>query len=243
MSRKQLIFTQLTAISLIYVNIVLAQTDLTVDGIFFDEHTQSYAIVNGVIVKKGDTVGGAEVAEINKDFVKFKYKDNFFIKKIGDGVKKKRENSTEEKQGGGTYNNTIKETEVKEVVLKIFENLGRFEGYLIFYNKDGQPCAVGLESTSYIQNGDRFFVYPHINVLYRNNIIFDKKLEINQNKFQYLKLRGGDTIFAYPVEIFIPDLPKHKRVSSEKMDAIVNTITFEFTSNYLHTQEEVRLSP
>lgn len=133
----------------------------------------------------------------------------------------------------------VKETQINKVILKMYENLGKFEGYLIFYDKNGKQCAVEFISTTYLQDGNKFFVYPHIDVLYRNNIIYEKKLEIAPDKFQYLTLRNGEEIFAYPIEIFFLDVPKHNPAFSE----IINTISFEFRSNKLMAQDEIRLFP
>lgn len=134
---------------------------------------------------------------------------------------------------------TIKKTEVAKVVLKIFENLGKFEGYLIFYNKAGEQCAVELTPVMYNENGSMVYHYPYIDVLYKNDIILGKKLEVTPNRFQYLNLRSGDTIFAYPIEIFIPEPPKYNHNLSDKR----NSIIFEFNYSGLEAQDEIRLFP
>ncbi len=81
------------------LNFSVAQPDLEVNGIFFEEQRESYAIVNGGVVKKGDTVGGAEVVEITKDFVKFQYGNQLFIKKVGEVIKKQQQNEIPKKKG------------------------------------------------------------------------------------------------------------------------------------------------
>ena len=72
-------------VNLIFLCVALAQPDLEVEGIFYEEKEQSYAIVNGEVVKAGSKINGAEIIEITKDSVKFKYENDFFVKRMGEG--------------------------------------------------------------------------------------------------------------------------------------------------------------
>jgi len=72
----------------------LIQPNLEVTGIFYEEKRQSYAIVNGKIVRVGDKIEEAEVIEITKNFVKFRYRNEFFVKNLGEGVSGKQEKIT-----------------------------------------------------------------------------------------------------------------------------------------------------
>ncbi len=92
MNKKRLI--SLLKISLIFIcfDIGLAQPDLKVEGIFFEEKSESYAIVNSGIVKVGDTIEGATVVDITKDFVKFQYGNESLCKKIEEKIGKQNNN-------------------------------------------------------------------------------------------------------------------------------------------------------
>ncbi|MGE5196939.1 MAG: hypothetical protein ACM3IL_00310, partial [Deltaproteobacteria bacterium] len=84
MNKKVLIVAWAIGINLICLSAGLAQSDIEVNGIFYDEKGQSYAIVNGNVAKVGNVVNGAKVTEINKDFVRFENKTGVFEKRIGD---------------------------------------------------------------------------------------------------------------------------------------------------------------
>lgn len=55
--------------------------NLTVNGIIWDDN-EPYAIIDDKIVKKGDTITGALVFEIQKNEVILKIKDKMFVLKI-----------------------------------------------------------------------------------------------------------------------------------------------------------------
>jgi len=65
------------------LNEAVAQPDLEVSGIVVGEG-ESLAIVNGKMVKAGDEIDGVKVIEIGEGAVKFKYKDDVFIKQLGE---------------------------------------------------------------------------------------------------------------------------------------------------------------
>ncbi len=47
------------------------ETDLSLEGIVFDKHDLSYAVVNGEIVRTGDTIGSYQILRIEQDRVVF----------------------------------------------------------------------------------------------------------------------------------------------------------------------------
>ncbi len=65
------------------LNEAAAQPDLEVSGIVVGEG-ESLAVVNGKVVKAGDDINGVKVIEIGEGAVKFKYKDDVFIKQLGE---------------------------------------------------------------------------------------------------------------------------------------------------------------
>jgi hypothetical protein len=78
-------------INFICLSVGLAQSDLEVSGIFYNEKGQSYAIVNGSIHKVGSIINGAKIIEINKDFVRFENKAGLFDKRIVEKIKKQQQ--------------------------------------------------------------------------------------------------------------------------------------------------------
>ncbi len=89
--KKQLIVLWLICLVPVYSNICQAQPDLEISGIFFEDEGQSYAIINGRTVKVGNKIDEAEIIEISQDSIKFKYKDDIIIKKVGLGERKQRD--------------------------------------------------------------------------------------------------------------------------------------------------------
>jgi len=59
---------------------VLARPQLEISGII--EEKEPLAVVNDKVVKRGDSIGGAQVIEITKDGVKFRYQGEVFFEKI-----------------------------------------------------------------------------------------------------------------------------------------------------------------
>ncbi len=91
-NKKRLIL--LLKISLIFIcsNVGLAQPDLRVEGIFFEEKSESFAIVNSRIIKVGDIIEGATVVDITGDFVKFQYGNESLCKKVDEKLSKQKNN-------------------------------------------------------------------------------------------------------------------------------------------------------
>ncbi len=83
--KKQFVIALMTGAVLLCLclNKTLAQVDLEVNGIVYDEKEGSFAVVNGKTVKVGDTIKGAKVAEITNDNVVFKRGDKTFVLGLG----------------------------------------------------------------------------------------------------------------------------------------------------------------
>ena len=84
MNKKQLIVAWVAVIFFIYSGVSLAQPNLEISGILYDQKGNSTAIVNEKTLKVGSNIDGAEVIAINKDSVKFQYKDEIITLKIGE---------------------------------------------------------------------------------------------------------------------------------------------------------------
>lgn len=85
---------------------------------------------------------------------------------------------------------TIDTSEVKKVVLKVFYNLGKFSGYIIFYDKNANQCAVKGKWSAYLKGSFRL----------RS---FKKKLDISPSEFKTLHMEGDEALFAYEIKPFI----------------------------------------
>ncbi len=106
MNKKQLIVGCLIAANFIFINVALSQPDLRVEGVFIDREKESFAIVNGEIVKKGDKIDATEVIEIGEKCVKFKYGNENFVKTLEEKINNSvQETKNNEKQqiGFGAY--------------------------------------------------------------------------------------------------------------------------------------------
>lgn len=107
MNKTQLIVAWMIFFNLIFLCVALAQPNLEVNGIFYDDK-EPYVIVNDKVVKIGDTIDGAKVIEIKPDFVKFEYGNSVYEKKLSEKlpeVKKTETNAVQE---------PIKTTDTKE---------------------------------------------------------------------------------------------------------------------------------
>lgn len=197
----------IVGINFIYQNELFAQPTLKVSGIVTKK--EPFAIVNGKVVKEGDEINGVKVIEILGNSVKFKYKDMTFRKKIGEGEGIESKNTPSPKDikikdkikenNRIIYNYPIvKVTEASKVVLKMFYRFEKFDGYLIFYNKKGEQCAVEP-----LSNPTYRYQVPWIKGIAADKVFVEKKLDITPNKFRYLTLKSGDIILAYPVELFV----------------------------------------
>ncbi|MBI4982818.1 MAG: hypothetical protein HZC15_06800 [Candidatus Omnitrophica bacterium] len=91
MNKKQLIVVCIALMVFIFLRVSLAQSNLEVSGIFYEEEGKSYAVVDGAVVEVGSKIDDSEIIEIGKDYVKFKYKDKFIYKKVTGGYEKDKE--------------------------------------------------------------------------------------------------------------------------------------------------------
>lgn len=98
--------------------------------------------------------------------------------------------------------------EVSKVVLRMFHTLGVFSGYLIFYNRKAEQCAVIPPTAS------RRYLVPRIIGSSANGVI-EKELDITPAKFKIFTLKNGDIIFAYPIESFTADVKTSSGLSNK----------------------------
>ncbi|MBL7156896.1 MAG: hypothetical protein ISS92_01905 [Candidatus Omnitrophica bacterium] len=82
----------------------------------------------------------------------------------------------------------IKTSEVEKVVLEMSYDVGRFSGYIVFYDKDANQCAVKGKWNAYLKGSFR---------LRR----FEKKLDISPSEFKTIE--GDEALFAYEIKPFI----------------------------------------
>jgi len=71
--------------------------NVRVEGIMYDKKNPT-VVINGLFLKIGDKIEGAEVIEITKDIVKFKYKDTFFANNLEYAVSEKSSEIIKEKK-------------------------------------------------------------------------------------------------------------------------------------------------
>ncbi len=79
----------------------------------------------------------------------------------------------------------IDTSEVEKVVLKISYDVGSFSGYLVFYDKDANQCAVKGKRSAYLRRGWDF----------------EKKLDINPSKFE--TFHDDIEIYGYKIDRFL----------------------------------------
>jgi hypothetical protein len=106
MNNDKKILLRILLLSLFFPNLCLAQPDLEVNGIFYEQKGESYAIVNEKVVKVRSKLGEVEIIEIGNDFVKFQYQEIIFSKKVGEEVTSPKANQRDTQQkieGWGGY--------------------------------------------------------------------------------------------------------------------------------------------
>lgn len=114
----------------------------------------------------------------------------------------------------------IEESEVSKVELHMYYDFGKFSGYLIFYDKQANECAVNI-----IPKGlPRLMIEHYLGT----STIW---LQITSGNFQVMKLRNGDEHYGFSIN-FLPTFEIRKR---EK-------IQFRFASSLLTatTETEIR---
>ncbi len=124
----------------------------------------------------------------------------------------------------------IEQSEVKKVELRMFYTLGKFNGYLVFYDEDANQCAVNIIPKSRRDVGGYYVTdKPRLRIESRSGTsIID--LQITHNKFQLLTLRNGDQIYAYRID-FLPQFEIRKG----------DKIPFEFISGSLIASTETEI--
>jgi hypothetical protein len=129
MNKKQLIVAWMLCFLFFYLtlNSSFAQE---VTGIFYDDE-EPYAIINGEVAKVGDAVGGRRIIEIKPDFVKFKYGDSVYEKRLTKKVSKTGASHTYRVGGSsnkehfisGEWANPINQEQPISIGEKIYGNL------------------------------------------------------------------------------------------------------------------------
>ncbi len=79
----------------------------------------------------------------------------------------------------------IDTSEVEKVVLKMSYDVGRFSGYIVFYDKDANQCAVKGKRGACLRRGWDF----------------EKKLDINPSKFE--TFQDDIEIYGYKIDRFL----------------------------------------
>jgi len=145
MKRKQTIIVgMIFFFFLINIFVTLAQPDLEVEGIVYEENGQSYAIVNGKIIEVGDKVDESEVIEINKDFIKFKYGNELFVKAISEELVKQEDKDAALEQYKSRMNavkgfvEEQKEEQQKLMEIKKLNDLKEKQQYLEYAEKSDE---------------------------------------------------------------------------------------------------------
>ncbi|MDD5478056.1 MAG: hypothetical protein PHG87_07690 [Candidatus Omnitrophica bacterium] len=125
----------------------------------------------------------------------------------------------------------IEESEVSKVDLHMFYDFGKFSGYLIFYDKEANQCAVNIIPKAqrdvggyYVNNKPRLVIESRMGTSV-------KELEITPDKFQVLTLRNGNQVYAYGID-FLP--PFEIKVGDE--------IQFKFASYLLTATAESKIA-
>ena len=90
----------------------------------------------------------------------------------------------------------INTSEVEKVVLEMFYDVGRFSGYIIFYDKDANQCAVKGKGSASLKRGWDF----------------EKKLDIKPSKFETFH-RGDIEIYGYKIDCFLLEVTRTRRLT------------------------------
>ena len=89
----------------------------------------------------------------------------------------------------------IDTSEVEKVVLEIFYDVGRFSGYIVFYDKDANQCAVKGKRGAYLRRGWDF----------------EKKLDIKPSKFE--TFQDDIEIYGYKIDRFLLEVTRTGRLT------------------------------
>ena len=104
----------------------------------------------------------------------------------------------------------IEVNSVSKVILNVWEELGQLNGYIIFYNKAGEQSAISPPA-----GRKHKYEYPRIIVNLGSQVLLEEELDINPYNFDFLKLKGGDTIFAYPFTLYFKEKINRGRLNVE----------------------------
>ena len=104
----------------------------------------------------------------------------------------------------------IDTSEVEKVVLKMSYAVGSFSGYIVFYDKDANQCAVKGKGDAYLRRGWSF----------------EKKLDINPSKFETFH-RDDIEIYGYKIDRFL------------LKDIGTNIVTFYFEWDDLKARDQI----
>lgn len=102
----------------------------------------------------------------------------------------------------------IEVDEVEGVVLKMSHiAFGKFKGYLIFYNEEGEVCAVKPLDNPTLKHHFPGLVGVAFNVvsIEKSESFIGKWLDITPDKFRSLELENGEIVPAYPIESSVKD--------------------------------------
>jgi hypothetical protein len=111
----------------------------------------------------------------------------------------------------------------------MFYDFGKFSGYLIFYDKEANQCAVNITPKAQKDVGGYYVTNKPRLVIESMAGTTIKELQITPGMFQVLTLRSGDQVYAYGIDF----LPTFEIKEGEE-------IKFRFASYLLTATAEVK---
>jgi len=184
--KKQFVIALMTGAVLLCLclNKTLAQVDLEVNGIVYDEKEGSFAVVNGKTVKVGDIIKKAKVVEITNNNVTFKQGDKTFVLEIGQVAADKSAGIplSSLELGKTTLDNILTALKAKNINYYLatgdlqFKIMHKYKDYL------DAPYTIALSFKDRLFDnvaGYELFFTPKSKVLYRVEI----KTDGDKNKF------------------------------------------------------------
>jgi hypothetical protein len=103
---------------------------------------------------------------------------------------------------------------IKSVYFHISKSLGSVNSYVIFNDKDGNQCStsgrLGLskEKIDYVKESYVAGFKIHERKVPKSRQEHLKNINFKPNDFQYLTLRGGDTVYALPITLKPDDIER-----------------------------------
>jgi hypothetical protein len=154
--------------SLSIATLTKSQPALEVEGIFKDNKTKPYALVNGRIVNEGEEVDGAKVIEVEDDSVRFEYEGNIIVKKIGEGGGIAKEKQKDAVGAYTTRMNEINQNKAREEKRENLESLQEEQ-------ESAEQCS------EYSRNCDKYWEAARV---YKSNKQYDEAIEaLNKSIF------------------------------------------------------------